>query len=315
MINGQSHSARLHATGDGNGLTRVSEFPKSGHEQEIYERLKAGDMSACKECVETHSDGLYRLAYRMLHNEAAAEDVVQDTFLNAFKGLDQFDGRSTLGTWLFRIAYNNALMHLRSEKPTYALADEEDETAEELHPVVVAWRETPEDVVTQAEASATLEAAIESLPPTLGLVFQLRDLEERSTAETAEILGLSEAAVKVRLHRARLSMREKLSDYFGTATPAVPATMTCDELTRYLSDYIDKDLDEPLAKAAQEHLATCTHCHILLDTTRRTITLMREPAPRVVPAADRARLFERIQAAFAERNRPASQPNKKESRD
>lgn len=289
-------------------------IPEATEDRVIFERLKAGDMSACRECVETHSDGLYRLAYRMLHDEAAAEDVVQDTFLNAFKGLEKFDGRSTLGTWLFRIAYNNALMHLRSEKPTYALADEEDDAEEGLRPLVVPWRETPEDVVTHAEASTMLEAAIESLPPTLGLVFQLRDLEERSTAETAEILGLSEAAVKVRLHRARLLLREKLGDYFGTATPALPATITCDELTRYLSDYIDNDLDEPLAKAARDHLATCPHCHILLDTTRRTITLMRGSTPRVVPAADRAQLFERIQSAFAERNQPADPANKKESR-
>lgn len=182
-------------------------------DQEIFERLKAGDMSACQACVQAHSDGLYRLAYRMLHDEAAAEDVVQDTFLNAFKGLEQFDGRSTLGTWLFRIAYNNALMRLRAKQPVSSLEEGADELGESrLASHGVPWCETPEEIVTHQELSAMIDRAIASLPAALSIVFQLRDIEERSTAETAHILGLSEAAVKVRLHRARLFLREKLTE-------------------------------------------------------------------------------------------------------
>ncbi len=270
-------------------------------DSEILARLKAGDMSACTACVNAHSDSLYRLAYRLLRDEAAAEDVVQETFLNAFKGLDKFDGRSKLSTWLFRIAYNNALMRLRSHKPAAPLESEEEEPSSVS--VVVPWHETPEEVLSRQEMKEVLDKAIGSLPPALRAVFELRDIQEHSTAETAEILGLTEAAVKVRLHRARLLLREKLSGYFGTTEAAEQETLTCEEVTQYISDYIDNELDEPLAEAARQHIATCKHCHILLDTTEDTISLYREGSPRVIPDASRTRLFQEIQESFAARAR------------
>jgi RNA polymerase sigma-70 factor (ECF subfamily) len=270
-------------------------------DQEILAQLKAGDMSACKACVESHSDGLYRLAYRILRDEAAAEDVVQDTFLNAFKALDQFDGRSTLGTWLFRIAYNNALMRLRRNKPAVSLDANDDDPALGFTPVVLPWRETPEDVIARQEIRELLEQAIAALPESLYTVFQLRDIEERSTAETAQIVGLSEAAVKVRLHRARLLLREKLSGYFGEPGELAASGMTCEQLLPYLSDYIDNTADAPLAAAARAHIVTCPHCHVLLDTTLKTITLLSNDKPRVIPTADREHLFGEIRAAFQAR--------------
>ncbi len=277
--------------------------PARPEDSEILARLKAGDMSACTACVNAYSDSLYRLAYRLLRNETAAEDVVQETFLSAFKGLDNFDGRSKLSTWLFRIAYNNALMRLRAEKPVAALVDEEDESTGPA--VVVPWHETPEDVLSRQEMKEVLDRAVASLPPTLRAVFELRDIQEHSTAETAEILGLSQAAVKVRLHRARLALREELNAYFGNPEEVEPETLTCEEVTRYISDYIDRELDEPLAEAARRHIATCSHCHILLDTTEDTITLCREQDKRVIPQASRLRIMSEIKASFSRRTRPA----------
>lgn len=273
------------------------------NDAEILERLKAGDPEGCTLCVRAHSDELYRLAYRMLHDPAAAEDVVQDTFVNAFKGLDKFDGRAALGTWLFRIAYNNALMRLRSRRPTAPLEAETDGEGLDLTPVVVRWNDQPEEIVERHETAEVLERAIDSLPTSLKTVFQLRDIEERSTEETAEILGLSQAAIKVRLHRARLALREKLSGYLNQDVPPETATMTCEQLIPYLSDYIDNSIDEPLATAARQHIATCPHCHVLVDTTRQTITLMQAGKARVIPAADKTRLVAEIQSAFDERRR------------
>jgi RNA polymerase sigma-70 factor, ECF subfamily len=277
----------------------------------IVSRLKAGDLSACTECVEAHSDGLYRLAFRLLRDPAAAEDVVQETFLNAFKALGQFDGRSRLSTWLFRIAYNNALMRLRSQKPVEPLADDSEFEEETMPTNIVPWRETPEDIVAQGEITRVLEEAIAAIPEGLGVVFQLREVEGRSTAETAQILGLTEAAVKVRLHRARLALRARLSDYFGERVPPEPAQLTCAQVVQYLSDYIDADLDEPLTRAAREHLATCPHCHILLDTTEHSMALYRQREKRVIPLLDRTRLFREIKTSFAERARSErSRPGK-----
>lgn len=268
----------------------------------LVTRLKAGDAAACTACVEEHSDGLYRLAFRLLRDEAAAEDVVQETFLNAWRSLEQFDGRSRLGTWLFRIAYNNALMRLRSRKPVEPLVEDYDSESPATPATVVPWRETPEDIVARGEIAEVLEAAIAAIPETLSVVFQLRDVEERSTAETAEILGLTESAVKVRLHRARLALRERLGEYFGERAPSEPSKMTCEQLVQYLSDYIDAELDGPLTAAAQEHLATCHHCHIVLDTTQNAIVLYRERDKRVIPAARRSRLFHQIETSFAKRS-------------
>lgn len=268
----------------------------------IVARLKAGDMSACRACVDEHSDELYRLAFRLLRDEATAEDVVQETFVNAWKSLDHFDGRSRLGTWLFRIAYNNALMHLRSHKSVEPFVEDHYSESAAAPVIVVPWRETPEDIVAQGETSEVLEEAIAAIPETLSVVFQLRDVEGRSTAETAEILSLTEGAVKVRLHRARLALRERLSEYFGERVPSEPPKMTCEQVVQYLSDYIDADLDEPLVAAAREHLATCHHCHIVLDSTQDAIVLYRNRDKRVIPAARRARLFHQIEASFAKRS-------------
>ncbi len=269
----------------------------------IVARLKAGDMSACTVCVEAHSDGLYRLAFRLLRDQAAAEDVVQETFLNAFKSLGQFDGRSRLSTWLFRIAYNNALMRLRAQKPVEPLGDDSDFEAVATPASVVPWRETPEEVVEQGEVVQVLEEAIASIPKSLSVVFQLRDVEGRSTAETAQILGLTEGTVKVRLHRARLALRERLSDYFGEPATREQSRLTCEQVVQYLSDYIDAELDEPLTLAVREHLATCPHCHIVLDTTRHSIVLYRQSDRRVIPLADRSRLLGEIKTSFAKRRR------------
>lgn len=281
------------------------DLPKKGFDdQEIVARLKAGDLAACRACVEAHSDELYRLALRVLGDASEAEDVVQETFFNAFKSLNTFDGRSSLGTWLFRIAYNAALMRLRTRKRVVPMDDADDEEVPTPQQVV-AWSEEPEVLLQRKEAADILDKAIAALPHTLREVFVLRDVEQVSTAETAQRLGLSESAVKVRLHRARMALRERLTDYFGERAPSQVRTITCEQLLKYLSEYIDHELNEPLERKASEHIATCPHCHVLVDTTQKTITLYRTHArtrpERVIPADRRKRLYDEIQAAFVKR--------------
>ncbi len=187
-------------------------------EQAFIARLRAGDKQACAQCVAMHSDGLYRLALRMMRDPNEAEDVLQETLLNAFKGIAHFDGRSSLKTWLYRIAYNTALMKLRGTKPQrISVEDTLDAEAQgELLPEALHdWCCLPERDFESNAAREELENAIRALPETLRAVFVLRELEGLSTIETANALGVSEQVVKVRLHRARLALRERLSDYFG----------------------------------------------------------------------------------------------------
>src|SRR5512135_2203255 len=182
----------------------------------LVERIRRGDKAACAECVEQHSPGVYRVALRLTGNEAEAEDVVQETFLSAFKAINQFEGRSGLATWLYRIAHNAALMRLRRAQPAQVSVDDEEIFGEGL--TVPAqmhdWCCLPERDFESTEARVELERAIKDLPEKLRAVFVMRELEGLSTEETAEALDVSIDVVKVRLHRARLQLRERLPTYF-----------------------------------------------------------------------------------------------------
>jgi RNA polymerase sigma-70 factor (ECF subfamily) len=185
-------------------------------EEELIERLRAGDKAACALCVDIHSPAVYRLALRLMGNRAEAEDVVQETFMNAFKSIDGFEGRSGLGTWLYRIAHNAAMMRLRRPNP-YMIPVEEADAASGYGLVpkeLFDWCCLPEKDFESEEVRRHLEMAINQLPSSLKAVFTLRELEGLSTNETATVLDLSEGAVKVKLHRARLWLRERLTPYF-----------------------------------------------------------------------------------------------------
>lgn len=187
----------------------------------LVERAQSGDPGALTEIVETHQHRIYNVALRMCGNQQDAEETLQETFLSAIQALPRFEGRSQLSTWLYRIASNACLMRRRreskdantvTEADTYETfgADENDE----MPTYFVDWSYLPDDIVLDRELQEFMEWAILQLPPKLRLVFIWRELEGLSTAETAEALEISESAVKVRLHRARLKLRELLSSYF-----------------------------------------------------------------------------------------------------
>jgi RNA polymerase sigma-70 factor (ECF subfamily) len=201
----------------------VAPAAASGDESDLIQRLRAGDKHACAECIDRHSAGVYRLALRMVSDPQEAEDIVQETFLSAFKAINSFEGRAGLGTWLYRIAYNTALMRLRKKQPLYVPIDAPttpDEDDNLTTPVqLFDWCCLPETDFQTSEARTELERAIAELPETLRAVFVLRELEGLSTDETAQVLNVSVANVKVRLHRARLWLRERLAGYFTELAP------------------------------------------------------------------------------------------------
>lgn len=182
---------------------------------DLLTAVRAGDPAALAALFDAHADRVYRLALGLLRDPAEAEDVVQETFLKAMTRLDQFEGRSRLDTWLYRVAYNASLDRLR-RRPTDPLPEDDGDDAPALMPQsLVEWSLTPENRLLDGEARAALDAAIQTLPEKLRAVFLLRDIEGLSGEETAEALGLQVGAVKVRLHRARLALRERLAAYFG----------------------------------------------------------------------------------------------------
>jgi RNA polymerase sigma-70 factor (ECF subfamily) len=181
------------------------------------EALRTGDRGEFARLVETYSPMIYRLGLKMLDNPQDVEDMLQETFIKTYRHLKDFDGRSNLSTWLYRIATNEALMALRRKRPDTISFDEPlADEAEPQEPLqIVDWCCMPEEELMSAEGRTYLDKAVESLPTSLRVVFLLRDIEGLSTRETAEVLNLSEMAVKTRLSRARLQLRETLSTYYS----------------------------------------------------------------------------------------------------
>ena len=193
----------------------------NSEDRALLARIRAGDKAACAECIEQHSPEVYRLALRLMRNETEAEDVVQETFLSAFKGIDQFDGRANLRTWLYRIAYNTALMRHRRSEPEQVQVNEaaDPEDGAVVPQSLFDWCCLPEPELDRAEVRAELESAIKAMPEKLRAVFVMRQMEELSTEATAEALSVSEEVVKTRLRRGRLWLRERLAGYFSLKAP------------------------------------------------------------------------------------------------
>jgi RNA polymerase sigma-70 factor (ECF subfamily) len=190
--------------------------PKAAEELALVDRARGGDSAAYGELVRRYERKIYRLAKNITQNDQDAEDVLQDTFIKAYEHLDNFQGNSKFYTWLVRIGVNESLMKLRKRKTDRTVPlDEPVDTGED--PVVreiAVWGEDPENKYSQEELRKILQDAVEGLRPAFRTVFVLRDIEELSTEETAEALNLSIPAVKSRLLRARLQLREKLTRLF-----------------------------------------------------------------------------------------------------
>jgi RNA polymerase sigma-70 factor (ECF subfamily) len=190
---------------------------KDANQEFSLQALQAGDRAEFARLVDAYSTQIYRLALKMLGNEQDAEDVLQNTFMKALLSIEKFEGRSSLSTWLYRIAVNEALMSLRRQKPTIPVAmDYESDDDEIQHPTQFTdWCCLPEDELLSVESKGYLDEAIRRLPEKLQVVFLLRDIEGLSIRETSQALDLTETAVKTRLLRARLNLREQLSTYYG----------------------------------------------------------------------------------------------------
>jgi RNA polymerase sigma-70 factor (ECF subfamily) len=185
-------------------------------ESTLVAQSRDGNTAAFAELVRRYEGKIFRLAQHVTQNREDAEDVLQETFMKAYEHLDQFQGNSKFYTWIVRIAVNQALMKLRRKKTGKTVSlDETIDTGEDtVVREIAAWDENPEQRFSREELGEILDSAIQSLEPPYRSVFALRDIEELSTEETADALGLSIPAVKSRLLRARLQLREKLTRQF-----------------------------------------------------------------------------------------------------
>jgi RNA polymerase sigma-70 factor, ECF subfamily len=187
---------------------------------ELVLRAREGDTEAFEQVFARHHERVLRLVYSVLRNPMDTEEVAQDVFLTVFQKIQTFRGDSSFTTWLHRIAVNAALMHRRRVRRASTEISLEDvlpafESSGHIAVDVPDWTPQADDPAVRRETRAVIEAAVDGLDPKYQTVFLLRDVEELSTEETAEVLELSVAAVKSRLHRARLYLRRQLADYFG----------------------------------------------------------------------------------------------------
>ena len=197
-------------------MTPSTTVPAQPDESVLVEQAKAGDQQAFSELVSRYQRKIYRLAKNITRNDEDAEDVLQEAFLKAYEHLDKFEGHSKFYTWIVRIAVNEALMKLRKRRGDREVSLDEPLGLgeEEVKREIAVWEDNPEQRYSREEMQEILNEAVDGLKEDFRTVFVLRDIEELSTEETAEVLKISIPAVKSRLLRARLALREKLTRKF-----------------------------------------------------------------------------------------------------
>jgi len=189
---------------------------KEQTDEELVREAQAGDTRAFDELVNRYKEKVYRLSYKILRHEEDAAEALQDAFLSAFRGIKNFKVESTFSTWLYRIATNAALMRYRKRREGHISLEQSQSRQPDAEPLAIPdWSAQPLDELLDSETREVMQEGIDRLPEELRTVFVLRDVEGMSNAEVAEVLELSIAAVKSRLHRARVTLRDRLNRYFA----------------------------------------------------------------------------------------------------
>lgn len=271
---------------------------RSDDEQALLDALRRSDHDAFRDVFATHADRLYRLAVGVLGDSDDAEDAVQEAFISLARHLDQFDGRARLGTWLYRVTYNEALQRLRrpdrqpDRRPVGLEA-----TGDRLSGNAGA---DPEASARHAELRRELDRALSGLSDGLRAAYLLRDVEGLSTAEAADSLEVSESALKVRLHRARQAVREAIAPDVLPPTTSV-AGLTCEAALGRLDDYLDGSLAEAPRRQLEAHVELCDHCRITVDTAHRSVELAGAHRTWVIPERRSTAMFDRLARVFSAR--------------
>jgi RNA polymerase sigma-70 factor (ECF subfamily) len=237
---------------------------------ELIDRARAGDRAALDQLLREIAPLIGRFARRMCGRED--EDVVQETLLAVAQHLHAFEGRASLPTWVFTLARTACNRHRRREHPSEELEE------------AVAETPSPEQLASAGEAAAIVERALDALPPEYREVLHLRDVEGLSAAETAQILGLGEAAVKSRLHRARAALKEAVA-------PSRARAASCPDVIAAWSRKHEGDLDAAACAEMEAHVQGCASCTAACDALRTAVgacTRAREVTPELREQIERA---------------------------
>jgi RNA polymerase sigma-70 factor (ECF subfamily) len=264
------------------------------NDSDLLEAARAGDAEALETLLERHEPRVYRFARRLCGHHEDAEDVLQESLLAAARGLSGFRGASSLSTWLFSITRSACIKKRRRSRfaPTEVSLDSAEADAARDHPDVAPG---PEEALHARRVEAALERAIAGLDRKYREVFVLRDVEGLTAPDVAAVTGLSVAAIKSRLHRARARVREELAPLLMSAeAESPPSEDPCPDVVRLFSRFLEGDISPETCARMEEHLAACPRCRASCDALKEVLQRCRTAPSPEVPAA----LQEKVRAAI-----------------
>ena len=270
-------------------------------DESLLAAARTGDRQALETILERHQAQVYRFGMKMCRDPEDAKDVLQDTLLAMARGVRDFRGASSISTWLYTIARSFCIKKRRRSK--FAPEDERsldtDLTVEAKH--LAEPGPGPDEALAGKQVETALEEAIESLEPMYREVLLLRDAEGLTAPEVAEILGVTPQAVKSRLHRARLSVRERVAPLLGMALDLPPAPGTCPDVLTMFSQHLEGEISADLCADMERHLDACGRCRGACDSLKRTLALCRTSGPSAeVPASVRISVRNALRDFLAE---------------
>ncbi|HEX9401907.1 MAG TPA: sigma-70 family RNA polymerase sigma factor [Anaeromyxobacter sp.] len=267
----------------------------------LLERARAGERAALEELLERHQRRVYRFGLKMCRDPEDAKDVVQDTLLAVARTVKDFRGASSVSTWLYTIARSFCIKKRRRSK----FAPEQEESLDAREPglearQVVDPSRAPDEALAGRQIEGALERAIAGLDPMYREVLVLRDVEGLSAAEVAEVMGLTVEAVKSRLHRARIAVREAVAPLLAVPPPPASAEGPgappraargpgdaggpCPDIVELFSRHLEGEISTPVCAEMERHLARCPACRSRCDSLQRTLALCQAAPLPEVPA-------------------------------
>jgi len=248
----------------------------------MLDAARPGDRRAIDELLARYEHPIYRFGLRMCGDEESAREVLQETMLAAFRHLATFRGEAAVSTWLYQIARSFCIKHRRGEHRKEPIGDN-----------LVDPAPAPDATVHARQIGAALAEAIAELPAEQREVLVLRDVEGLSAAEAAKVVGVEVGALKSRLHRARMALRQRLAGLVESA-----GEEPCPDLANELSAYAGSEIDQATCARIETHLATCPRCSGTCDALKRTVSLCRSIPGEVVPEQVRTTVRSAILAAI-----------------
>ena len=258
-------------------------------DEDLLAAARGGDRDALEQLLAAHEQQVFRFGVKMCGQEEDAKDVLQETLLAAARNMRDFRGASSVSTWLYTIARSFCIKKHRTSKFAPGHLESLDEVPREAHAVADPGR-SPEEATAGAQVKTALQEAISALEPMYREVLVLRDVEGLSAAEVAEILNLSVEAVKSRLHRARMTVRQRVAPLLGAPDPgeAAPGDELCPDVVELFSKHLEGDISQNVCTQMEAHLQRCTRCRARCDSLRATLSLCSQSGEQIPLRVERS---------------------------